>query len=370
MRYHRILFAHIFTVFLSRFSFAFIAGGRSVINNNFVQQNFKQTGKNTLFSSSKLQTNSGSIFTTEYDIQKKDHPLAPPLPLQNLPLHTTIRPFTSMPEVSIARIANDPHLFLFENFLTSKEEINSLMVQGAEQGMEYSGTKTGQVKQRIGSYTGWIYQCEACDEEIKLAHRVSSHMTQLSSAIFIPNHLNPLQAEKNDDWSLEAEPVQIVRYEPGGKFDVHHDGFNRFLTCLTYCNGVAGTWFPYAILDENLTNIAYEDGMPDMSSGNVAEDKTPGKDGVIIVGANDRIDEESRKHVVRVKEGDAIVFYNYDWIENHNTGSANGVPPTGPLMNWRSAHSGVKTSVEKWIATNWFRFNIDSNSGNECETKK
>ncbi len=294
----------------------------------------------------------------EYEIKNNDHPLAPPLPLQNLPLHGTIRPFESMPELSIKRISKNPHIFLLENFLTSREDLGFLMEEAELQGMDYSGTSAGDnVKQRSGSYTGWIYQANGEDEiERNIASEISAHMTDLSCALFIPDHLKGAPSPHlSANMFADVEPLQIVRYEPGGKYDVHHDGYDRFLTCLTYCNGVAGTWFPYAILEGDSKVSDDFDDIPDMTSGNVAHDKTPGKDGILVVGMHDQ-NYASGKNVVRVLPGDAIVFYNYDWIENYRLDSDDEIPKTGPFINWRSIHSGLTVSEEKWIATNWFRF--------------
>lgn len=99
---------------------------------------------------------------------------------------------------------------------------------------------------------------------------------------------------------------------------------------MTYYNGVAGTWFPYAVLDDD-ANVSGEDEIPDMTSGNVAQDKTPGKDGLIVVGINDR-DHKPSKNFISVKPGDAIAFHTYyDWIENYCPDSDNGAP-----QNWSS----------------------------------
>mmetsp|Transcript_6121 Transcript_6121/g.11602 ORF Transcript_6121/g.11602 Transcript_6121/m.11602 type:complete len:95 (+) Transcript_6121:1040-1324(+) len=59
-------------------------------------------------------------------------------------------------------------------------------------------------------------------------------------------------------------------------------------------------------------------------------------------------------NVLRIEKGDALLFYNYDWIENLD--GDEDVPQTGPIINWRSIHSGMRTTEEKWIATNWFYF--------------
>ena len=340
-------------------SFILQDGNKRALMNG--EQRRKQGNIVSLQSSKFNLENHDVLIDEKYTIEKTGHALAPPHILQTLALHERIQPFESVPDLSITKISNDPNVFLFKNFLTTRTtyDINSLIEQATEQGMEYSGTSAGDVvKQRIGSYTSWIHSDQE-DARKSLAQYVSRHMIKLSSAIFIPNDLKKPPSEADEEWRFDAEPLQIVRYEPGGKYDMHHDGLNRLLTVLTYCNGVAGTWFPYALFEDasEKSSSLDSDEIPDMRSGNVAQDKTPGEDGLLLIGVNDKNHVPS-KNVVRVKPGDAIVFYNYDWIVNHCPDSENGTPPTGPIINWRSIHSGETAAEEKWIATNWFNFNL------------
>ena len=104
---------------------------------------------------------------------------------------------------------------------------------------------------------------------------------------------------------------------------------------------------------------------------NVAQDKVPGKDGLLVVGSEYEHNEKEKvgvgsNHIVKVNPGDAIVFYGYDWIETNQQNATDSImedgdfPPTGPLMNYRSIHTGLTADKdEKWIATNWFR--LDQN---------
>lgn len=100
----------------------------------------------------------------------------------------------------------------------------------------------------------------------------------------------------------------------------------------------------------------------------IVKEKNPGRDGLQVVGSEyDEMDEtqlENNPHIVQVNPGDAIAFYNYDWIENNNENEKSdevsevvdkeSPPPTGPFMNYRSLHTGMTAAKEKWIATNWF----------------
>lgn len=133
---------------------------------------------------------------------------------------------------------------------------------------------------------------------------------------------------------------------------------------------VTRTWFPYAVLDKDeydkLKHSNTQDDIPDLTINNVAKDKIKGKDGLLIVGSENDLDDntslENNSHIIKVNPGDAIVFYNYDWIDSYNRSDLNDLeidgdipPPTGPFINFRSIHTGLTTTKdEKWIVTNWF----------------
>ena len=181
-------------------------------------------------------------------------------------------------------------------------------------------------------------------------------MTDLSSFLFVRNELKAYHNE-SAIVLVDSEPLQVVHYEIDGKYDIHHDAMSRFLTVLTYVNGVAGTWFPYAQVEEidqeNQTRM--DDQPPDITSGEIATDKTPGIDGLLITGLEHADDQPLTKHVVHVEPGDAVVFYNYEWVNKVSKGDGTSGGFNGPIMNWRSLHSGRPTQLQKWIATNWFR---------------
>lgn len=322
--------------------------------------------------------------TSTVKIIKKFHPFSPPTWLQELPLHSpTIPPFFDdkarrrrilASDMTITRVSLDPPVFFVKNFCPD-EKNNALMKYALENDLEYSGTSAGDiVKQRVGSYTGWVYPPDEHDkdeqdhmiskENNNIAKSVAGYMTELSRVLFVSDFLRDAmdQSSEESESYYSAEALQVVRYVIGGKYDVHHDGMNRFLTVLTYLNGVAGTWFPYAIVDNNQQLDAgdFED-LPNMSSGNAAHDKIPGKDGLLITNSpfgcgvpEDNEVQTCTNNILKIEKGDAIVFYNYDRIENPN--AEEDMPQTGPIINWRSIHSGMRTTEEKWIATNWFYF--------------
>lgn len=193
--------------------------------------------------SSSSKTNEGSVVTVapSYEIKKEDHILCPPKLLQELALHESIHPVESLPDISIKRLSYDPNIFLFKNFLDCPSEQVGMIMAAVNQGMEYSGTNSGDVvSQRLNSYTSWIYPHEEeSDEEEGGGRRIAKFMTDVTAHLFLPNHYS-WNGDMIPEGECIAEPVQVVRYDVGGKYDIHHDGYNRFLTVLCYLNGIAG----------------------------------------------------------------------------------------------------------------------------------
>lgn len=140
-------------------------------------------------------------------------------------------------------------------------------------------------------------------------------MTELSTLQFVTDYLKAMDESEGTRRMYKAGALQVVRYEAKERHDAQHDGFDRFLTILTYyLNGAVGTWFPYAVVDDEEPFEELQHEAPDMRSETVASDRTPSNDGLLIVSMDDL--KELGENVVKVEPGDAVLFYNYDWIEN------------------------------------------------------
>jgi hypothetical protein len=226
--------------------------------------------------------------------------------------------------------------------------------------MECAQTKFGQAETKMGlvsnhrfnSTVAWIDNqiMDENDDDNKpelMANHIATFMTQLTTSLFVPPALL-------DDSLVYPEQLQIVKYTEGGKFDLHHDGFDRVVTVLTYLNGVAGTWFPFVKPNSSSGggggHYEKEEEPPTMTMEGIGmtNNKVPGQHGLWVVGSEkpslDDDDDSSSSHIVRVKPGDAIVFYNYERHEEY-----------GRIMSWKTIHAGMPTDQEKWVATNWFR---------------
>jgi hypothetical protein len=244
--------------------------------------------------------------------------------------------------IEITRVASKPDIFVLRNLLPDPTDRDALISEAAPTGLEDAETKAGHVVHRTKSSVAWVYP--ALDDKSSSAGKdVASFMTGFCTQLFLNENL--LEC---DDYEPE-DAVQIAQYTKGGRFDLHHDAYGRIVTVLTYLNGIAGTWFPFAQMiprSENADNVDDEEP-PVMTLGGVGmtDGKVPGQDGVWIVGDEyESKDDNDNPHVVRVRAGDAVVFYNYEYNEEIS----------GPIMSWRSLHAGMPASQEKWIATNWF----------------
>lgn len=186
---------------------------------------------------------------------------------------------------------------------------------------------------------------------------VADFMTDFCLSLFCNDmdddidHSNPQEEEEEPQIIMDymAEPVQVVKYTTGGKYDLHHDGLQRVVTVLTYFNGIAGTWFPFARVDDQ--NDDEEPPTMTLQGAGMTNGKVPGQDGVWIVGEEHGDEASCSKNIVKVAAGDAVVFYNYEYYNE-----------THPMiMNWKSIHAGMPTSCDKWIATNWIQLGEDKN---------
>jgi len=244
--------------------------------------------------------------------------VGPPSPLKELRIGESYNPFDPL---EITKVSHDPPIFVMRNFLPQRER--RTIMDAAEINLRTAKTLTGSVQHRVGSSLTWIDGSGDGDEE---QHAIAEFMTQLSAHLFLDDSV----AE-----SVNAEPLQVVKYDQAGSFDLHTDGCGRTVTVLTYLNGIAGTWFP-------LVGASNAEGCS-MKLKNKAslEGKIPGVHGLVVAGDEQPGMEES-DNVVRVQAGDAVVFYNY---END--------PRLGKVPSWKSLHSGLKAMDTKWIATNW-----------------
>jgi len=173
-----------------------------------------------------------------------------------------------------------------------------------------------------------------------------------------------IQDEVASSSDLMVELLQVLKYNEGGLYQIHHDGEPRFLTVIYYLNGVGATWLPFAKIGEwdPCNVISSISGASDLRerfyrirrgeegvSMDVGESLRPGMHGV-IVASRSMLDEddiiEAEGRIIPIDMGDVLAFYNFEY----------GVEESGlPRETFRALHMGMPAEEEKIIANHWFR---------------
>jgi hypothetical protein len=256
--------------------------------------------------------------------------------------------------LQITKVSNHPPIFHLPRFL-SYTDCETLM-SSATSLLHDAQTRQGIVEHRAGSQVAWLGDVDHHEDDDKnshtgsaaddTAHRLAGYLQHVTAHLFLP--MAP---------SVDAERLQVVRYEPSGRYDLHHDGFDRTVTVLTYLNGIAGTWFPFCTTPSDTHNDDFENTdkmmmmIPTMQLGNknMVQGRTPGRDGICFVGNNEELAAavDDYNHVVRIAAGDAISFYNYQKCDHHADKQIE------IIMAWKTLHCGLSAPATKWIATNW-----------------
>ena len=159
----------------------------------------------------------------------------------------------------------------------------------------------------------------------------------------------------------KSEELQVVKYEYGGQFKVHHDSsafHPRLLTALLYLNDVpegsgGETWFPFAG-ERREFNLTVEEAISSALELHETSSAAPSSASNIELTETDfRENSTSQRGLyVRPVRGDAIIFFNHL--------PSGAVDPAAvhaglPMKDSSAvAQEGVKTkNIEKWIANYW-----------------
>lgn len=258
----------------------------------------------------------------------------------------------------ITRLSQSPDVFLIQGLLPSKQERDTILRAAKGKGMKIAGTrKSGTNTVRKNSFLTWIdpYDLQPLtldhDDEDSQEDNIGLIVRKLATSarqLFAHKTMNALYRDGEYKY-CHGEDLQVAKYDAGGFFECHHDGYGRFLTILTYQNGVGGTYFPLANVEQRNVIVACQ-----KDALEVALNCVPGRDGLLLVGKEGmkaytttvgkhnhcRDGGSLTESVVEIYPGDAIAFYNYQ---------ANG------QEDWKSLHGSLTVPEEKWIATNWFR---------------
>jgi prolyl 4-hydroxylase len=265
-------------------------------------------------------------------------------------------------------ISDSPKVIVVDDFL-STEEVDHIVSRGKPSlersyvmGDQASGD--GDAPYR-SSYNAWVGPDEVL---LKIQARLAA----------LTGYPLPYLRQK-------SEELQVVKYAPGGQFNVHHDSsafHSRLFTMLMYLNNVegryqGGTWFPFA----GAAADAVAEG--ETCSGTSHSNRCPSPlahastvKEAIEVSLRSRYDPDGRPlsidelpgEVVQPRAGSAILFYNYrpdgsiDPMAVHA-----GLPLRGddnaPLdcssTNGCDDVSNGSDSVQKWVANYWVDYDLD-----------
>lgn len=305
----------------------------------------------------------------------------PPLPLRNLSRNEADniqlnRPYyhpnfvdLSTPQqhsYTVKRVARNSDVFHIKGFLTEwecqaimdeakynyhdDENDDGTSTTSSSSGMAKAVSNDGNQQHRTNCRVAWLGDS-----------RIGSICGMIGNSVedsFLTN-------EAKTSINSKRSNLQVLNYQEGGGFVLHHDGHDRILTVIMFLNGVGETWLPLVDVDgqnngivpkfscqqhleleslDEATQRVTDNGLRPGSSGillsgNVCDSTTHGNGGNI-----NRITQlYNNRHVVPMDPGDAVAFYNYG-----DDGKA----------DFQSIHAGVPLDYKgqdgKWIATSWF----------------
>ncbi|CAB9505719.1 Probable prolyl 4-hydroxylase [Seminavis robusta] len=212
--------------------------------------------------------------------------------------------------VEIQKLSQRPPLFLLKGILTPQEceVLMDCALHNNGEPLQVAKTRnkggTNFTDYRVGSQMTWIpnYTMQGLKDLARQVH-----------ATFLPHEpcFHPRES---------VEDLQVVHYDPDGRYNLHHDATLRILTVLYYLNGVSDTWFPCADAPEG--RFVKRQGAIDFA--NYSATSNTSHSGVVAS---------------QVQPGDAIAFYNYF---------------QDATIEWNAIHAGLPATSDKWIATHWY----------------
>lgn len=184
------------------------------------------------------------------------------------------------------------------------------------------------------SYNAWLHPDE-------LATQLQQRLADLTGF--------PLQL-----FHQKSEELQVVKYEIGGQFKVHHDSsafHPRLLTALLYLNDVpegsgGETWFPFAG-ERREFNLTVEEAISSALEAHESSHAAPTSPSNIQLADTECHDDGTSQMGLYVQpiRGDAIIFFNHL--------PSGSVDPSAVHAGLPIKHSLKSKNIEKWIANYW-----------------
>ena len=215
-------------------------------------------------------------------------------------------------DISVTKLSHQPPIFHLKGLL-SVDECQAIIDHARAQHMEDAQTHIGDDDNQYRQKSKMVWIPDDTPPDNKNNWPDFQSLATSVHAMLLPMEPQPLVPE-----ALEA--LQVVKYDTGGQYRLHHDGARRLLTVLYYLNGVSDTWFPLADDDAQAKHFL---GTPREQALQVAQQR----------------DTSEGVRVQNVEAGDAIAFYNY---------FQNATP------DWQALHAGLPAASDKWIATHWY----------------
>ena len=213
----------------------------------------------------------------------------------------------------VRKLAERPAAFYLRGLLTD-DECDNVIADAQSQTMTQAVTAGGQT--RSGCKIAWL--------PIN-SNRVAQQLAAVCGELL----LTPDVTDESG-WGEGAgfENLQVLHYETGGEFKLHHDAnleTPRILTVLIYLNGKGQTWWPLATDDPIAAARARNPGSRNEAL-QACHGRTPGGSGLIVTP----------------NKGDAVAFYNY-------------VDDGSGKIDRLAFHAGLPAQEPKDVATLWYQ---------------
>ena len=217
----------------------------------------------------------------------------------------------------VQRLALRPACFYLRGIL-SDAECDYLIAAGDRERTQQAMSAGG--LERSGCCVAWL--------DVQQDPVASELATVVRELLLTPEIRDP------DGWGMGGgfENLQVLRYDVGGEFKLHHDANEetpRTLSLLLYLNGKGETWFPLATDDPSLAVNPRLPTLTDSTSRSAAlqalEGVVPGRDGLLL----------------SPNKGDAVAFYNF-------------VDDGHGMLDRFAFHAGMPAKEEKSVAALWY----------------